>query len=116
MHFSCIDVARSTHFPGACPPVDRSYRRRSRDVLARVDARILRTNLPRVSRIPRRVALDPAARAWSLAIVDARCLEQGTLARAWFNHHLPPSFHGIWVKSAPLSLNCGRQSAASKIP
>ncbi len=30
-------------------------------------------------------------------ILDARDLEAGPLARAQFDHHIPPRFHGIWV-------------------
>lgn len=32
-----------------------------------------------------------------LGVVDAGHPEAGVLARAWFDHHVPPSFHGNWV-------------------
>ena len=31
------------------------------------------------------------------AVVDALDLHGGVLARAWFDHHLPHTFHGVWV-------------------
>ena len=32
-----------------------------------------------------------------LTVLDARDLQRGPLARAWFDHHIPFTFHGIWV-------------------
>jgi all-trans-8'-apo-beta-carotenal 15,15'-oxygenase len=31
------------------------------------------------------------------AVLDARDLHAGVLARAWFDHHVPHTFHGVWV-------------------
>ncbi len=35
-----------------------------------------------------------------LAILDARRLEDGPIARAHFDHHIPAGFHGVWVPEA----------------
>lgn len=35
-----------------------------------------------------------------LAVYDARDLERGPLARAWFDHHIPITFHGAWVPAS----------------
>ncbi|MBW2385918.1 MAG: carotenoid oxygenase family protein, partial [Deltaproteobacteria bacterium] len=32
-----------------------------------------------------------------LAILDAQRIEEGPIARAHFDHHIPAAFHGIWV-------------------
>jgi all-trans-8'-apo-beta-carotenal 15,15'-oxygenase len=32
-----------------------------------------------------------------LAVIDARAVENGPIARAHFDHHIPAGFHGIWV-------------------
>lgn len=40
---------------------------------------------------------DAASHRSCAVVLDARDLEHGPLARAWFDHHLPPSFHGVWA-------------------
>ncbi|MGD1846938.1 MAG: carotenoid oxygenase family protein [Salibacteraceae bacterium] len=35
----------------------------------------------------------------SLVILDAEDLSAGPLARCWFDHHIPPVFHGQWIES-----------------
>ncbi len=35
-----------------------------------------------------------------LAVLDARRLEEGPIARAHFDHHIPAGFHGVWVPEA----------------
>jgi all-trans-8'-apo-beta-carotenal 15,15'-oxygenase len=35
-----------------------------------------------------------------LAILDAQHLEDGPVARAHFDHHIPAGFHGVWVPEA----------------
>ncbi len=32
-----------------------------------------------------------------VAVLDAQDLERGPLARAWFDHHIPFTFHGVWA-------------------
>ncbi|HWV39190.1 MAG TPA: carotenoid oxygenase family protein [Vulgatibacter sp.] len=32
-----------------------------------------------------------------MAILEADALEKGPIARAWFDHHLPFTFHGAWA-------------------
>jgi len=36
-----------------------------------------------------------------LAVFDARCLSRGPLGRAWFDHHIPFTVHGLWVPTRP---------------
>jgi len=43
---------------------------------------------------------DGATNTSGLAILDARNIEAGPIARAWFNHHIPITFHGTWVTMA----------------
>ena len=33
------------------------------------------------------------------AVLDARRIEDGPVAKVWFDHHLPPTFHGCFVPS-----------------
>lgn len=33
------------------------------------------------------------------AVLDAQNLDAGVLGRAWFDHHLPHTFHGVWVSA-----------------
>jgi all-trans-8'-apo-beta-carotenal 15,15'-oxygenase len=40
---------------------------------------------------------DSRHHASHLAVFDARRLAQGPLARAWFDHHIPFTVHGVWV-------------------
>jgi len=40
---------------------------------------------------------DAGAHASHVAILEADALEKGPIARAWFDHHLPFTFHGAWV-------------------
>ncbi len=44
---------------------------------------------------------DPTSDASNVTVLDARDLSAGPLARVWFDHHLPPTFHGTF---APASL------------
>ena len=37
-----------------------------------------------------------AARS-SVAVLDGQRLDDGPVARAWFDHHVPMTFHGTWV-------------------
>lgn len=39
---------------------------------------------------------DALQDASHLAVLDARNLASGPIARAWFDHHIPLSFHGNW--------------------
>lgn len=43
---------------------------------------------------------DDRARASHLALFDARAPNDGPIARAWFDHHIPITFHGSWVAKA----------------
>jgi all-trans-8'-apo-beta-carotenal 15,15'-oxygenase len=40
---------------------------------------------------------DSRSHASHMAVFDARHLSQGPLARAWFDHHIPFTVHGVWV-------------------
>ncbi len=40
-----------------------------------------------------------ASHASHLAVFDAQRVGEGPIARAHFDHHIPSSFHGIWVPS-----------------
>jgi len=40
---------------------------------------------------------DAASHSSHLAILEADALEKGPIARAWFDHHLPFTFHGFWA-------------------
>jgi all-trans-8'-apo-beta-carotenal 15,15'-oxygenase len=40
---------------------------------------------------------DPASDASNVTVLDARDLAAGPLARAWFDHHIPPTFHGAFA-------------------
>lgn len=40
---------------------------------------------------------DARAHLSYVAVLDARDLEGGPLAKAWFDQHIPFSFHGVWV-------------------
>lgn len=40
---------------------------------------------------------DPASDASNVTVLDARDISTGPLARAWFDHHLPPTFHGAFA-------------------
>lgn len=42
------------------------------------------------------VVCDANAKTSFLAVLDARDLGRGVLAKAWFDHALPMSFHGTW--------------------
>lgn len=39
---------------------------------------------------------DPAAHRSFVAVLDAQRLDEGPVARAWFDHHIPMTFHGLW--------------------
>ncbi len=43
---------------------------------------------------------DHARGASALAVLDAACLGDGPVARAWFDHHVPITFHGNFVPAA----------------
>jgi all-trans-8'-apo-beta-carotenal 15,15'-oxygenase len=40
---------------------------------------------------------DPTSDASNVAVLDARDLSAGPLARTWFDHHVPPTFHGAFA-------------------
>jgi all-trans-8'-apo-beta-carotenal 15,15'-oxygenase len=40
---------------------------------------------------------DSRSHASHVAVFDARHLSRGPLARAWFDHHIPFTVHGVWV-------------------
>jgi len=40
---------------------------------------------------------DHHARQTSLAVLDGARLEDGPVARAWFDHHVPATFHGTFI-------------------
>jgi all-trans-8'-apo-beta-carotenal 15,15'-oxygenase len=42
---------------------------------------------------------DADAGASHVAVLRADELEAGPVCRAWFDHHIPITFHGIWVPS-----------------
>jgi all-trans-8'-apo-beta-carotenal 15,15'-oxygenase len=42
---------------------------------------------------------DARADQSSLVVLDARALDAGPLAEAWFDHHIPFTFHGNWVSA-----------------
>jgi all-trans-8'-apo-beta-carotenal 15,15'-oxygenase len=42
---------------------------------------------------------DPASDASNITVLDGRDLSSGPLARAWFDHHVPPTFHGAFSGS-----------------
>jgi all-trans-8'-apo-beta-carotenal 15,15'-oxygenase len=46
---------------------------------------------------------DPASDASNVTVLDARDLSAGPLARVWFDHHLPPSFHGAFAPAQAIS-------------
>jgi all-trans-8'-apo-beta-carotenal 15,15'-oxygenase len=39
---------------------------------------------------------DPATDTSNITVLDGRDLSAGPLARAWFDHHVPPTFHGAF--------------------
>jgi carotenoid cleavage dioxygenase-like enzyme len=43
------------------------------------------------------VVYDARAHASHVAIFDARRLEAGPVGRAWYDHHIPFTFHGLWI-------------------
>lgn len=43
------------------------------------------------------LCFDRASDRSHLAILDAERFEEGPVARVWFEHYLPPTFHGSWV-------------------
>lgn len=42
---------------------------------------------------------DPASDTSNITVLDARDLSTGPLARVWFDHHVPPTFHGAFMHS-----------------
>jgi all-trans-8'-apo-beta-carotenal 15,15'-oxygenase len=46
---------------------------------------------------------DPAADASNITVLDARDLSAGPLARAWFDHHVPPTFHGAFAPAQAIT-------------
>jgi len=40
---------------------------------------------------------DPVSDTSNVTVLDARDLSSGPLARAWFDHHVPPTFHGAFM-------------------
>jgi carotenoid cleavage dioxygenase-like enzyme len=43
------------------------------------------------------LAYDPRRDRTAALVLDARAVADGPVARAWFDHHLPPTFHGTFV-------------------
>ena len=43
---------------------------------------------------------DSKSHTTHVAVIDAQRLEEGPVARAHFDHHIPAGFHGIWVPEA----------------
>ena len=41
---------------------------------------------------------DSERHASHAAVLDAAAPDRGVLARAWFDHHVPPPFHGTWME------------------
>ena len=39
---------------------------------------------------------DPSRHQSHVVVLDARNLGEGPVARAWFDHHVPMTFHGLW--------------------
>jgi NAD(P)-dependent dehydrogenase (short-subunit alcohol dehydrogenase family) len=46
---------------------------------------------------------DPASDASNVTVLDARDLSAGPLARAWFDHHVPPTFHGAFAPAQSIT-------------
>jgi all-trans-8'-apo-beta-carotenal 15,15'-oxygenase len=42
---------------------------------------------------------DSVSDTSNITVLDARDLSSGPLARAWFDHHVPPTFHGAFTAS-----------------
>jgi len=40
---------------------------------------------------------DPASDASNITVLDGRDPSAGPLARAWFDHHIPPTTHGAFA-------------------
>jgi carotenoid cleavage dioxygenase-like enzyme len=55
---------------------------------------------------------DPASDASNVTVLDARDLSAESLARAWFDHHLPPTFQGAFAPGQTMARPCGRRRAA----
>jgi len=43
------------------------------------------------------LAYDARAHRSGLLVMDRRDPDAGVVAAAWFDHHLPPPFHGVWA-------------------
>jgi all-trans-8'-apo-beta-carotenal 15,15'-oxygenase len=43
------------------------------------------------------LSYDPVHDASNITVLDARDPSAGPVARAWFDHHLPPTFHGMFA-------------------
>jgi all-trans-8'-apo-beta-carotenal 15,15'-oxygenase len=42
---------------------------------------------------------DPASDASNVTVLDAQDISAGPLARVWFDHHVPPTFHGAFAEA-----------------
>jgi carotenoid cleavage dioxygenase-like enzyme len=48
---------------------------------------------------------DPASDASNVTVLDARDLSAGPLARAWFDHHVSPTFHGTFATGQSVGMS-----------
>jgi all-trans-8'-apo-beta-carotenal 15,15'-oxygenase len=81
------------------------------DALARIEPATGRTELARfddgdfpgepvvADRFVLSLVYASRAHASYLAVLDAEHLDDGPVARAWFDHHIPYTFHGTWSGS-----------------
>jgi all-trans-8'-apo-beta-carotenal 15,15'-oxygenase len=46
---------------------------------------------------------DPASDVSNVTVLDARDLSAGPLARAWFDHHVPATFHGAFAPAPAIT-------------
>jgi len=46
------------------------------------------------------LVFDPDSQTSHIAVFDSQRFEDGPQARLWFDHHVPTTFHGVWVPSS----------------
>lgn len=46
------------------------------------------------------LVFDPASRTSYWAVFAAESFEDGPVARLWFDHHVPTTFHGVWAPAS----------------
>ena len=45
------------------------------------------------------LVFDSISNTSYMAVFDAQKMQEGPLGRAWFDHHIPVTFHGTWVQN-----------------